>query len=364
MIGPSSLTSPAYSPVYSPLCNTQRHTATHCSTATNRNTPQHTGTSPVNSPVSLLDANVAAASRAATDAEDEHKLKNPICIAQEATHTVAPATPTTLATTTTAATAATNSNDDAIFKSGEEVNNAPSATAASVETPAMPATPAIHGPHAAILETRATPTIPATLATSFKGAHSNHNAAADDLLGSSRETYRQMYPHMYTHTSTTTAKSIVAHSDEVRVEVESKMCKTLNWFAKQPWIDVDTPSIGAHAMSELPSEGILSPPHTDREVAVLQITVHSHTITSHLARGGLLHQRDPVSSLDHAGEAESAGKVLTAHHAGMAHAEMVHAETATHVETACTLSGTCEEIAGDTEAEVVGMMETDVVDMT
>jgi len=48
----------------------------------------------------------------------------------------------------------------------------------------------------------------------------------------------------------------------------------------------------------------------------------------------------------------------------MAHAEMVHAETATHVETARTVSGTCEEIAGDTEAEVVGMMETDVVGMT
>ena len=68
MIDPSRLTSPAYSPVNSPLCNTQRHTATHCSTATNRSTPQHTGTSPVNSPVSLLDANVATASRASTDA--------------------------------------------------------------------------------------------------------------------------------------------------------------------------------------------------------------------------------------------------------------------------------------------------------
>ena len=161
----------------------------------------------------------------------------------------------------------------------------------------------------------------------------------------------------------------------VLVLVEFKMCetldllcKTLDLFAKQPWIDVDTLpaslSIGAHAMSDLPSEGILSPPHTDREVTVLESTVHSHTITSHLARGGLLHQRDPVSSPDHAGEAESAGKVLTAHRTGMAHAEMVHAETATHVETARTLSGTCEEIADDTEAEVVGMMETDVVGMT
>ena len=79
----------------------------------------------------------------------------------------------------------------------------------------------------------------------------------------------------------------------VLVLVESKMCETLDLFAKQPWIDVDTlsasPSIGAHAMSDLPSEGILSPPHTDREVTVLESTVHSHTITSHLARGGLLH---------------------------------------------------------------------------
>jgi len=53
----------------------------------------------------------------------------------------------------------------------------------------------------------------------------------------------------------------------VLVLVESKMCETLDLFAKQPWIDVDTlsasPSIGAHAMSDLPSEGILAPPHTD-----------------------------------------------------------------------------------------------------